>query len=415
MGNEFEFIKKLIELGDNEGATKELSRIIRATPQNIDAWLYLAKVVDDPKKKADCFRQVLRLDPNNQDAANELKKLLTPNTKPSVNNSEPMSNNSKPGQQDEDKKAYQGKLVSCPKCGKENRLYAVVCANCGAQLTGSNISGSVSQGATFVRPLPQIPSNNTSESSLGFYVKSTSVAIGIIMLLVLAVGALLYTAYRIELSKQAQLAVPTQVHVKAVSTSTVMRQPSNTPRPSITATPADTATSYPSPTAIRIFDGPPRKYVPSTTAGMPSDFSASDIKEFDLSKGGSVYEISFGPWEWNVGDKHILTEVNYVVFVGDNIDRAVEVYKKSKENYSVDDQWTSYKWIPNTEMDGRFDESGGFSGRRKQSAYGEVGRLIRHGNIVALIVVQGKGSEKIMPTLEKELLFYTGLVIERLP
>ena len=45
-------------------------------PHNIDAWLLLADVADENLKKADCYRQVLRLDPENKQAQEGLKNII---------------------------------------------------------------------------------------------------------------------------------------------------------------------------------------------------------------------------------------------------------------------------------------------------------------------------------------------------
>jgi tetratricopeptide (TPR) repeat protein len=57
--------KKLLELGDKDGAIKELASLLRQQPQNVNAWFLLAQALDDRDKKVDCYRQVLRVDPDN--------------------------------------------------------------------------------------------------------------------------------------------------------------------------------------------------------------------------------------------------------------------------------------------------------------------------------------------------------------
>jgi hypothetical protein len=79
--------KKLMEIGDKNGALKELSRILKSNPCNIEAWLLCAQATEDINQKMDCYRSVLRYDPNNPQAERELKILLSPTqviTKPNL-------------------------------------------------------------------------------------------------------------------------------------------------------------------------------------------------------------------------------------------------------------------------------------------------------------------------------------------
>ena len=73
--SELDLPKKLLEIGDRQGAMEALNRILQTNPQDIDAWFLLVDVVDDPAKKADCYRQILMLDPNNQFAQIHYQKL----------------------------------------------------------------------------------------------------------------------------------------------------------------------------------------------------------------------------------------------------------------------------------------------------------------------------------------------------
>lgn len=74
--DELAFPRKLFSLGDKVGALEELARLIQTNPLNVDAWLLLADVVDENAKKADCYRQVLRLDPENQQAQQGLRNIV---------------------------------------------------------------------------------------------------------------------------------------------------------------------------------------------------------------------------------------------------------------------------------------------------------------------------------------------------
>jgi hypothetical protein len=75
--SELELPKQLIELGDKPGAIKELTRILQASPGDIDAWFLMVDAVDDPAKKVDCYKQILKIDPDNQFAQIHYQKLAT--------------------------------------------------------------------------------------------------------------------------------------------------------------------------------------------------------------------------------------------------------------------------------------------------------------------------------------------------
>jgi hypothetical protein len=68
-------LRQRIETGDREGAKREVAAILRADPRNVPAWMLLAALIEDPAQQADCYRQVLRLDPANPQAAARLRAL----------------------------------------------------------------------------------------------------------------------------------------------------------------------------------------------------------------------------------------------------------------------------------------------------------------------------------------------------
>ena len=75
--SELDFPKRLMEIGDRRGATEALNRILQTNPQDLDAWLLLVDVVEEPSQKADCYRQILKMDPDNQFAQINLQKLTS--------------------------------------------------------------------------------------------------------------------------------------------------------------------------------------------------------------------------------------------------------------------------------------------------------------------------------------------------
>jgi hypothetical protein len=75
-------LRQYIETGDREGAKRELAAVLRADPRNVPAWMLLAALIEDPARQADCYRQVLRLDPANPQAAARLRALKVPEASP---------------------------------------------------------------------------------------------------------------------------------------------------------------------------------------------------------------------------------------------------------------------------------------------------------------------------------------------
>ncbi len=65
----------LLAQGDQEGAVRELVDVLHRNGKNIDAWLLLADLLEDPRERKDCYKQVLKLDPDNQQAYLQLRLL----------------------------------------------------------------------------------------------------------------------------------------------------------------------------------------------------------------------------------------------------------------------------------------------------------------------------------------------------
>ncbi|MGC9348251.1 MAG: hypothetical protein ACP5JG_08960 [Anaerolineae bacterium] len=68
-------IRRQIASGKREGPRRALMTLLRNHPHDVTAWMLLATVLDDPQQQADCYRQVLSLDPGNQQAARALDQL----------------------------------------------------------------------------------------------------------------------------------------------------------------------------------------------------------------------------------------------------------------------------------------------------------------------------------------------------
>jgi hypothetical protein len=61
--------------GQTEQARQDLLRVVELDETNVQAWLWLSSVVDDPAEKFTCLHNVLTLDPDNQPAKLGLARL----------------------------------------------------------------------------------------------------------------------------------------------------------------------------------------------------------------------------------------------------------------------------------------------------------------------------------------------------
>ena len=78
-----EIPKHLIQIGDTNRACIELGKLLRADPNNLEAWELLSTLLVDPNQKADCFQQILRIDPENTTAAQHLQAMTAKIAPPS--------------------------------------------------------------------------------------------------------------------------------------------------------------------------------------------------------------------------------------------------------------------------------------------------------------------------------------------
>src|SRR5512144_3169833 len=58
--------------GENNKALEFCKQALAANPNDVDAWLVVAAVVEQPERKRQCLNRVLSLDPTNQIARDEL-------------------------------------------------------------------------------------------------------------------------------------------------------------------------------------------------------------------------------------------------------------------------------------------------------------------------------------------------------
>ena len=70
-----QFVESAIEAanqGDKSKAMDFIKQVLAANPNDVEAWLVLAAVMDEPERKRQCLKRVLELDPVNQLARDEL-------------------------------------------------------------------------------------------------------------------------------------------------------------------------------------------------------------------------------------------------------------------------------------------------------------------------------------------------------
>ncbi len=65
----------LIKSGDKQNGRRLLAEVLRADPGNETAWLWMSSVVANDKRRYDCLRQVLKINPNHQLAKTGLAQL----------------------------------------------------------------------------------------------------------------------------------------------------------------------------------------------------------------------------------------------------------------------------------------------------------------------------------------------------
>lgn len=129
--------KRAARRGDKETASQRLAQLLREDSANEEAWLWLARVVDDPSQKAESLKRALELNPDNRWAAEQLAELemdaataVPPRDLPTEEGTavrpapEPAA------------KGYELKLLTCPNCGGQVELrggeqsLSAVCEHC---------------------------------------------------------------------------------------------------------------------------------------------------------------------------------------------------------------------------------------------------------------------------------------------
>ncbi len=67
--------QRQITAGDRVGARRTLIALLREEPDAVEAWLLLASLLPDPARQAECYRQVLRVEPHHLRATALLSEL----------------------------------------------------------------------------------------------------------------------------------------------------------------------------------------------------------------------------------------------------------------------------------------------------------------------------------------------------
>lgn len=80
--NDFDRVKGLVVGGDKERAIALLASMLLKDRNNVDAWLFLGELIDDPARKRDCYRWALKLSPHNLQALTRLQELGEPEPVP---------------------------------------------------------------------------------------------------------------------------------------------------------------------------------------------------------------------------------------------------------------------------------------------------------------------------------------------
>jgi tetratricopeptide (TPR) repeat protein len=73
--NSLDPIRHQINAGDRQGARLALAELLEAEPDNADAWALLAILLSDPAEQAKCYREILRINPEDRHAEVWLESL----------------------------------------------------------------------------------------------------------------------------------------------------------------------------------------------------------------------------------------------------------------------------------------------------------------------------------------------------
>lgn len=120
-------IKHRINAGDRDGARLELATLLTSDPENTGAWALLAILLKDPAEQVECYRQILRINPDDQQAAAWIEALSRHLPKETAREEPPLP---------------EKWTLQCANCGGvtevrfvgEMRDKRAFCPNCGSQI-----------------------------------------------------------------------------------------------------------------------------------------------------------------------------------------------------------------------------------------------------------------------------------------
>lgn len=75
VNNIHDAVQHALQSGDRESARRLLAALLRADPQNVQAWLLMSEAVDTDTQRRECLQRVLAIEPDNQAARAGLAQL----------------------------------------------------------------------------------------------------------------------------------------------------------------------------------------------------------------------------------------------------------------------------------------------------------------------------------------------------
>ncbi len=150
--------------GRTEPAQRLLNRVIQADPDNEEAWMWLARVVEEPGQRAECLHRVVQINPDNRWAADQLAEMQAgpgsegaagPESAPAAS---PQYKRIQPGQSSE----IELEILKCPHCDGQldvrggQGVKTLVCSYCGSVLDLTQAQAAVI-GQTDKKPKPVVP------------------------------------------------------------------------------------------------------------------------------------------------------------------------------------------------------------------------------------------------------------------